>query len=516
MIRSPHRVVTLEEFEAKLEKHTGDHLWPRNLEAEAAVLGAALLWNEAIKEASAILEPKDFFRQAHGLIFEKMIAVAGRGEPVDLITLKAELARTEDLDRVGGPAYIASLVDGLPRATNVTYYAGIVREQALRRNVIALIEKLASQAREPGRPLAALADAVKHLNESVVCGCNPQRGISEPLPDLLERMSTVDMPLHLVNDLIPGDGIVLLHSQPREFKSLVALALALSVTTGIPAFGLRRLLVPAMVPAWYITEEDSVSRVAARLDQLSRGLGVKTAPDHLHVSAGLGISLDTPDWQEQLIAHVRRHGFRLVVLDPLRSLTAAADQSPKELKPLSQFLRRFIRETGAVVLIVHHDTKPSPHGRDTRRSAQRASGGGIFSIADCPIHVERVDPTHRTLVPSDYKFQADPPPILLEMEQRQDWLRLVGSERPERAPASAGLDDRILRFLSRHPNTSSSEVVRGARGGKQAVLERLKVLAERRLVASVAEGQATLWRALCDDEEAGSAGSPVVPEPLNR
>jgi RecA-family ATPase len=105
-----------------------------------------------------------------------------------------------------------------------------------------------------------------------------------------------------------------------------------------------------------------------------------------------------------------------VTFDPLRSLTAAADQA-RELKPIVTFLRRLMRETGCAVLIVHHHTKPGEKP-DQRRRPQRASGGGIFSIADAPIHVETIDQNRRLLVPTAFKFCADPAPITLTLEQR--------------------------------------------------------------------------------------------------
>ena len=96
-----------------------DRPLPHNLEAERAVLGAILLDAEAIHQAVEFIKDTDFFRDAHRRIFAKMLDLAERGQAIDFITIKDELGRTGDLDQVGGPAYIASLVDGLPRGVNV-------------------------------------------------------------------------------------------------------------------------------------------------------------------------------------------------------------------------------------------------------------------------------------------------------------------------------------------------------------------------------------------------------------
>ena len=92
---------------------------PHNLEAERSVLGAILIDNEVFNVAAATITPASFFRDAHRRIFEQMVALSERSQPIDLVTLKEELDRSGDLDEVGGPAYIASLVDGVPRSTNV-------------------------------------------------------------------------------------------------------------------------------------------------------------------------------------------------------------------------------------------------------------------------------------------------------------------------------------------------------------------------------------------------------------
>ena len=102
---------------------------PHNLEAERSVLGAILVHNDAFNLAAQVIDSSDFYRDAHRRIFDKMVALNERHDAIDFVTLKEELARRGDLDDVGGPAYIASLADGVPRATNVEYYAKIVKEK---------------------------------------------------------------------------------------------------------------------------------------------------------------------------------------------------------------------------------------------------------------------------------------------------------------------------------------------------------------------------------------------------
>src|SRR4051812_30577166 len=96
---------------------------PCNLEAERAVLGAILLDNSAYNQAAQLLLPDDFFLPSNRVIFFHMTELLEESHPVDLVTLSEFLNRTNQLDGVGGPTYISSLTDGLPRLSNIEHYA---------------------------------------------------------------------------------------------------------------------------------------------------------------------------------------------------------------------------------------------------------------------------------------------------------------------------------------------------------------------------------------------------------
>jgi replicative DNA helicase len=113
-----------------------DRTLPHNLEAERSVLGAILINNQAFNQAAEVLDAEDFFRDAHRRIFEKMVTLTDRSDPVDLVTLKDELIRAGELEDVGGPAYISALTDGVPRSANVEHYARIVKEKSTLRRLI--------------------------------------------------------------------------------------------------------------------------------------------------------------------------------------------------------------------------------------------------------------------------------------------------------------------------------------------------------------------------------------------
>src|SRR3954451_17675575 len=119
---------------------------PHNLDAEKSVLGAILIYNDAFNAAAEVIDAGDFFRDAHRRIFDRMVALNERGDAIDFVTLKEELSRRGELDEAGGPAYIASLADGVPRSANVEYYAKIVKEKSTLRSLIHSGNKIVARA----------------------------------------------------------------------------------------------------------------------------------------------------------------------------------------------------------------------------------------------------------------------------------------------------------------------------------------------------------------------------------
>jgi replicative DNA helicase len=144
------------------ESAVADRTLPHNLEAERSVLGAILLHNDAFNLTAEVIKTDDFFRDAHRRIFDTMIKLAERGDAIDLVTLKDELGRSGAIDEVGGPAYIAALVDGVPRSTNVEYYARIIKEKATLRRLIFSANRIISQAYQAEDDADVIVDEAEH------------------------------------------------------------------------------------------------------------------------------------------------------------------------------------------------------------------------------------------------------------------------------------------------------------------------------------------------------------------
>lgn len=135
-----------------------DRTLPYSLDAERATLGAVLISPSLWPEAASIVSSAEFFRDAHRRIWEAMVRLHEAGITPDFVTLKNELARTGELEEVGGPVYIASLVDGVPRSTNVADYAGIVREKAALRALVAAGNQVCQAAYEAEMSAAVIAE----------------------------------------------------------------------------------------------------------------------------------------------------------------------------------------------------------------------------------------------------------------------------------------------------------------------------------------------------------------------
>lgn len=109
---------------------------PQDVAAEQSVLGGMLLSKDAIADVVEVLRGTDFYRPAHELVFEAVLDLYGRGEPADAVTVAAELTKRGELGRVGGPAYLHTLLSSVPTAANAGYYARIVHERAVLRRLV--------------------------------------------------------------------------------------------------------------------------------------------------------------------------------------------------------------------------------------------------------------------------------------------------------------------------------------------------------------------------------------------
>jgi replicative DNA helicase len=136
---------------------------PSNVEAEKSVLGAILLDNRLCNQAMELLRRDDFYLESHRKLFDRMIAISEQGRPIDTLTLSDELRKAGDIDAVGGVAYVASLMDSIPRLENIEYYARMVKEMAMLRRLIAAGNQIIALAFEQQEPVPQIVDSAERL-----------------------------------------------------------------------------------------------------------------------------------------------------------------------------------------------------------------------------------------------------------------------------------------------------------------------------------------------------------------
>src|SRR6478609_9405146 len=164
-----------------------DHtLPPQAIEAERAVLGALLLDRDAMPAVAPVLTAGDFYKLPHADIYSAALALFRKREPVDVMTLQAELARRGQLDRIGGVAALTELFLATPTAVHAPHYAAIVREKAAKRRLSAVAGKIMGLAYDEALGATeALTEARLLLNQVAPEGQH-ERGMS--LGDALARL----------------------------------------------------------------------------------------------------------------------------------------------------------------------------------------------------------------------------------------------------------------------------------------------------------------------------------------
>jgi replicative DNA helicase len=168
----------LEKVQGVTESKRIERLPPQNVEAEEALLGSLLIDPDAIIRVAVILKPEDFYREKNGWIYETALALHERREPIDFLTICDELDRREQLDEVGGPAFITTLINAVPSSIHAEYYARIVERAATRRRLIDAAGQIAALGYEEAEDVDEVVDRA----EQVLFGVSERRIARELVP----------------------------------------------------------------------------------------------------------------------------------------------------------------------------------------------------------------------------------------------------------------------------------------------------------------------------------------------
>ena len=393
---------------------------PQNLQAEQATLGAMLIERDAILAAAQLLTPDDFYRDAHRTLFESVTALAERGEPADFITVQAELSARGVLEAVGGEVYLLALLDAVPTAANVEWYARRVADKArLRRMIEAAMQAigLARGADADGEgDVAEVLDAA----ETLIFAASEDRASSGGLvlvgqaladyyahlearaehPELLGGVTTG---LAAYDDRfgpLPKGSLTVVGARPSMGKSAISLGVALHVAD--------RLGLPALFFSLEMPAREVAARVASMKGHVDTGLTRR--PEFMapcdwerlsdlcrrYYSARLGVD-ETP---QASLSHIRARcrrfqadqgGLGLVVVDYLQLMGGSrAENRTQEVSEYSAGLKALAKEFDVPVLALSQLSRQVEQRDDKRpRLSDLRESGAVEQDADVVLFLYR-------------------------------------------------------------------------------------------------------------------------------
>ena len=220
---------------------TAARLPPQNVEAEQSVLGSLLIDPEAILKVTSFLRPEDFYRETHALVYKAIVDLHERRQPADFVTLCDELERRKQLEQVGGPGYLTSLINTVPTSVHVQYYGGIVERTATLRRLISAAAEISNMAYERADDEDRILDQAEQLifgvaQRSIERELVPLRTILSGYYDRIEylyehRGETVGVPSGFFDlDRLLGGfqqaDLIIVAGRPGTGKTSLALSIA--------------------------------------------------------------------------------------------------------------------------------------------------------------------------------------------------------------------------------------------------------------------------------------------------
>jgi len=389
---------------------------PHNLEAERSVLGAILVQNDAFNLAAEVLKSEDFYRDAHRRIFDCMAALSERSHAIDFVTLKEELSRSGNLDEVGGPAYVASLADGVPRATNVEYYARIVKEKATLRNLIYAANKIVAEAYGAEQESDLILDEAERsifavAEDRLKAGFVEMRDLVKenfPKIELLfeQKRLITGVPTGfadldgMTRGLQAGD-LVIVAARPSMGKTSLVLNIAQYVaaqpelTVGFFSLEMSKesLFLRMLTSEAHIDSHRLMSGAIGQKDYGRIAHALETLSNmrlHIDDTAGIGVM--------EMRAKSRRlqaeHGLNLLVVDYIQLMTGRGrfENRTLELASISRSIKGLAKEL-SVPIIVLSQLSRAPEARSDHRPqlSDLRESGALEQDADLVVLIYRDD-----------------------------------------------------------------------------------------------------------------------------
>ena len=391
---------------------------PNNIEAEKAVLGSMLTKKSAVADAIEILKGEDFYREAHKIVFNTMKILYQEDVPVDIVTLSEQLAKDNLLEKTGGPGFIASLANAVPSASNVGYYANIVREKSDLRNLLNAANDISAMVYDGEEDVSTIIDK----SEKRIMDVSSRRNLGdfEPLRDIvmdtIERINVVyeahggltGIPTDftdldkLTSGLQPSD-LILVAARPSMGKTAFTLNIASNVAIRgrktVAFFSLemsksqlmqRILCSETCLDAQKVRIGDLPSPDWDRLINMADVIG--NAPLYIDDTAGIQIN--------ELRSKARRlkaqHGLDLIIIDYLQLMQGSGkvsgDNRQAEIAEISRALKALARELNVPIIALSQLSR-SVENRQIKRPmlSDLRESGSLEQDADIVMFLYRED-----------------------------------------------------------------------------------------------------------------------------
>ena len=363
---------------------------PHDLAAEQCVLGGMLMSKDAISDVMEVIRPADHYRPAHQLVHEAILELYGRGEPADPVTVSDLLAKRGELARVGGGAYLHTLMASVPTAANAGYYARIVRERAILRRLV----EVGTRIVQLGYAGDGDADELVDRAQAEIYGVTERRvtedflPLSEIMPGALDEIEAIgsrggvmtgvptgfaDLDA-LTNGLHPGQMVVIA-ARPAIGKSTLALDLAraaaikhrlatamFSLEMSRNEITMRLLSAEARVPLQAMRTgqlgEDDWTRLARRMSE------VVDAPLFIDDSPNMSMM----EIRAKCRRLKQRHDLRMVIVDYLQLMTSPrrVENRQQEVSEMSRSLKLLAKEVDVPVVAISQLNR-GPEQRNDKR-----------------------------------------------------------------------------------------------------------------------------------------------------
>ena len=387
---------------------------PANLEAEQSVLGACLIRPEALDDLVDQIKPEDFYREAHARIFRAMLDLYDASEPVDLVSVCAYLKDRGQLEAVGGPVFLAGLSESVGFATNVPYYAKLVREKAVLRRLLDASQEIA------GACLAPVNNVEEFVGQAEIkiSGAMEDRGtreysLAELLPEETRRIEILhehrDQILGVpsgfkdLDDLTAGfqkSDLIILAARPGMGKTSLALNIAHYAATVAENF------VPVAFFSLEMSKEQLVRKLISsegRIDGDRLRTGRMTGDEWAKLYAARGLLEDTPIYIRddpsptvlQIKAQARRmkkkYGVGIVVVDYLQLMRDPREKvREQQIARISGDLKGMAKELDVPVFALsqlNRELEKRPNRRP--KLSDLRESGAIEQDADVVITIYR-------------------------------------------------------------------------------------------------------------------------------